>query len=91
MNVRENTTLCDSYTAEQLVELFVVADRELEVAWVDPGFLVVPGRVSGELEDLSGQVLEDSGSINGGGSSDSGVGCDSALQESVDSSHGELY
>lgn len=59
MDVRENTTLRDGDAAEQLVELLVVPDRELEVARVDPGLLVVPGRVPGELEDLGREVLED--------------------------------
>ena len=51
--VGQNTSLGDGDTGEQLVQLLVVPDGELEVTGDDPGLLVVPGGVTGQLEDLS--------------------------------------
>jgi hypothetical protein len=53
---REDTTLRDDDVTEKLVELLVVSDGELEVSRDDSGLLVVPGSVTGELEDLGGEV-----------------------------------
>ena len=40
----------------------------------DPGLLVVPGSVAGELEDLGGEVLHDGGQVDrGSGSNPLGV------------------
>ena len=65
VDVGKNTTLGDGDSWQQLVELFVVADGELKVAGVDPLLLVVAGSVSGQLEDLSGQVLHNRGHVDG--------------------------
>ena len=35
----------------------------------DPGLLVVPGSVAGELEDLGSQILHDGGQVDWGSSS----------------------
>ena len=43
-----------------------VPNGQLEVTRDDPGLLVVPGGVAGELEDLGGQVLHDGGEVDGG-------------------------
>ena len=90
MDMGDHTSTGDG-SLDEGIKLLVTSDGQLQMSWSNSLDLQVFGGVSGELEDLSGQVLEDCGSVNGGGSSDSGVGCDSALQESVDSSHGELY
>ena len=55
-DVREDAARRDRDAAEQLVELFVVADRELDVARYDARLLVVARRVAGELEDLGAEV-----------------------------------
>ena len=72
MDVRENTARRDGDTAEQLVQLLVVADGELDVARDDAGLLVVAGGVASELEDLSAEVLEDGGEVHRGTSTDAG-------------------
>ena len=75
MDVRENTALGDGHAAEELVELLVVADRELQVAGDDARLLVVAGSVARELKDLRAQVLEHRREVHGGtGGSGSGVG-----------------
>jgi hypothetical protein len=53
-----------------LCELFVVADRELEVARHDARLLVVASRVAGKLEDLSAEVLEHGGEVDRGAGAD---------------------
>ena len=76
-------------SAKELVELLVVLDSKGNVPRDDPGFLVVPSSVSGELEDLSGEVLEDSSKVDT--STDSDTGSVSALLEvPADTSNGEL-
>ena len=89
MDVGENTTGSDGGAAEKLVELLIVADGELDVTGHNSSLLVVLGGVTGELEDLSGEVLKDGSKIDGGSGSDS-LGVSSLLEESGDSSNGEL-
>jgi len=66
VDVGEDTALGDGDVAEELVQLLVVPDGELEVAGDDTGLLVVARGVAGQLEDLSSQVLEDSGEVDRG-------------------------
>ena len=77
----------DGDAGQQLVELLVIADGELnidnkygkkalnipylKVAGDDPGLLVVPGGVAGELEDLGGEILHDGGQVDRGSGSNS--------------------
>ena len=89
MDVGEDTTGGDGDGAEELGELFVVADRELDVAGHDAGLLVVPGRVAGELENFSGEVLQDGGEVHGGTGTDAG-GVLARLEVARDAADGEL-
>ena len=58
LDVGQHAALSDGDSSEQLVELLVVADGELQVSGDDSGLLVVAGGVSGQLQDLGGQVLQ---------------------------------
>ena len=69
MDVGQHTSAGDGHAAEQLVELLVVADRELDVAGGDARALVVARGVAGKLEDLGGEVLLGDGDREGGGQS----------------------
>ena len=89
MNVRDHTTASNGGLDES-VELFITSDSELEVSRGDSFHLEILASVSGELKNLSCQVLEDSCSINGRSGSNSAVSANSTLQESVNSSNGEL-
>ena len=89
VDVRDHTTTSNGGLDER-VKLLVAADSELQVARSDSLHLEVLASVTGELEDLSGEVLEDSGGVDGASGSNTAVGADSALQESVDSSDREL-
>ena len=90
MDVRDHTTAGNG-SLDEGIEFLITSDGELQMSWSNSLHLQVLGGVACKLKDLCGQILEDSSSVHGGGSSDSRVGCDSALQESVDSSHWELY
>lgn len=72
------------------VELLVSADGELQVTGCDTLDLKILARVSGELEDLGGEVLKDGGGVHGGGGSDALAALDGRLQETVDTTDGEL-
>ena len=89
MDVRDNTTSSNSCLDES-VELFVTSDGEQQVSRSDSLNLEILRSISSELKNLSGEVLKDSSTVDGRSSSYSGVGTDSALKESVDSSNGEL-
>ena len=56
---------------------------------VDPGLLVVPGSVSGELEDLSSKVLHDGGEVDRGSSSNT-IGIATFAKKTMDPTHREL-
>ena len=65
MDVGQHAARRDGDAAEQLVELLVVAHRELDVARDDARLLVVARRVARELEDLGAEVLEDRAEVDG--------------------------
>ena len=72
MDVRENTTGRDGDGAQKLGEFLIVADGQLDVARDDAGLLVVSGRVAGEFENFSGEVLKDGREVHRSASADSG-------------------
>merc|ERR550514_2244600 len=89
VDVGENTTGSDGGILEKSGELLVVSDGQLDVSWDDSGLLVVLGGVTGELENLGGEVLKDGSEVDWGTGSNS-LGVSSLLQESGDSSDWEL-
>ena len=68
----EHTTRGDGHVGEELVQLLIVADRELDVARHDAGLLVVTSSVASQLKDLSSEVLEDGCHVHGGTGTNSG-------------------
>jgi len=89
VDVGEDTTLGDGDTREELGELLIVADSKLNVTGDNTGLLVVAGSVTGELEDLSAEVLEDSAQVDGGTTTEA-VGVLALLQVTSHTSNGEL-
>ena len=89
LDVGQHASLSDGDSSEQLVELLVVADRQLQVSGDDPGLLVVPGSVSSQLQDLSGQVLQHGRQVHGGSGTDT-LGVVALPQQPVDTTHREL-
>ena len=72
MDVWEHTTRSNGHRAKELVELLIVADSELDVAWDDAALLVVAGSVASKLKDLSAEVLEDRSEVHRSASADTG-------------------
>ena len=89
MDVGEHTSGRDGDASEKLVELFVVADGELDVPGDDAAPLVVARGVAGELEDLSGEVLHNGGEVHGGTSTNA-LGVSALAQVACDTADGEL-
>ena len=89
VDVGDDTTVGDGHLGQKLVELLIVADGELDVTRDDAHTLVVAGGVTGELEDLRGEVLEDGGEVDGGTGTDAG-GVASTAELGVDTTDGEL-
>ena len=52
LDVGQHTSLSDGDARQELVQLFVIADGELQVTGDDPRLLVVAGCVSCQLENL---------------------------------------
>ncbi|XP_034957403.2 uncharacterized protein LOC118077782 [Zootoca vivipara] len=66
LDIGQDAALGDGDFAQQLVELFVVADGQLQVSGNDPGLLVVASSVAGQLEDFGRQNFRMSGRGKGG-------------------------
>merc|ERR1712018_300456 len=75
---------------DERVQLLVASDGELQVAGGDTLHLEILGGVAGQLENLSGEVLEDGGAVDGGGGADASVRRGPVLEVVVDPAHGEL-
>ena len=59
LDVGEDPALGDRHPGQQIVQLLVVPQRQLEVPRDDPGLLVVPGSVAGQLKDLGSEAVVD--------------------------------
>ena len=64
LDIGKNTTLRDSHTGEQFVQLFVISDGQLKVTGNDSCLLVVTSSVSSQLKDLSAQILKHSSQVH---------------------------
>ena len=89
MDVGEDTTGGNGGTTHKLVELIVVSDGHLDVSGDDSGSLEILSGVSGELEDLSGEVLKDGGEVDGGAGAHAG-GILALAEVAADTADGEL-
>ena len=89
VDVREDTSLRDGDSSEELVQLLIVADGELDVTRDYPGPLVVLGGVSGEFEELRGEVLEGGGHVDRSTRADT-LGETSLTKVSSHAANGEL-
>jgi hypothetical protein len=89
VNVRQDTAGSDGNATEEFVELLVVSDRELNMTGDDAGLLVVAGSITGELEDLSGEVLHDSSHVDRSTRAYT-ITVAALLQETMDTADGKL-
>ena len=89
LDVWQDTTLGNGDTAEEFVQLFVIADGQLQVTWDDTGLLVVTGSVTGQLKDLSAQILQNGGQVDWGTGTNT-LGVVALAQQTVNTADGEL-
>ncbi|XP_059197270.1 uncharacterized protein LOC131977843 [Centropristis striata] len=89
LDVGQHAALSDGHSAQQLVELLVVADSQLQVTGDDTGLLVVAGSVSSQLQDLSGQVLQHGRQVDRSSGTDT-LSVVSLSQQPVDTTDREL-
>ena len=89
MDVRKNSALRDGDSSKHLVQLLVIPDGQLKVARDDPGFLVVPGSVPSQLQDLGSEILDHSSEVDRGSTSNP-VAVISLSEETMNSSNREL-
>lgn len=88
MNVGQDTTLGDGDVTQELVQLLIVPDGELQVTGDDTCLLVVTGGVASQLENLSSEVLEDGGEVDGSTGTDT-LGVVALAEKTVDTADGE--
>ncbi len=89
VDVGKNTSSSDSDSSEQLVQLLVILDGKSDVTGHDSALLVVTGGVSGKLQDLSAEVFQHCGEVDGCSGSHTG-GVLSLTKVPSDTSDGEL-
>ena len=89
MDVGDHTTASNG-SLDECIKFFVTADSQLQVTWRDSFHLQVLASVASKFKYLSGEVLKNRSSIDSRCCTDTTVGTHSALQESVNSSNGEL-
>ena len=89
VDVGKNTSSSDSDSSEQLVQLLVILDGKSDVTGHDSALLVVTGGVSGKLQDLSAEVFQHCGEVDGCSGSHTG-GILSLTKVPSDTSDGEL-
>ena len=89
MDVGKNTAGGDGDAAEQLVRFLIVIDGEGDVSRHDAGLLVVACGISGKLQDLGAEVLEDGDEVDRGAGTHVG-GILSLAEEIADTTDGKL-
>ena len=89
LDVGEDTTLGNGDTGQELVQFLVVSDGELKMSGNDSSLLVVPGSVTCQFQNFSGQVLENGSQVDWGTRTNS-LGIVSLSEKSMDSTDGEL-
>ena len=88
LDVGKYTALSDGHSSKELVQLFIVPDGQLKVAWVNSLLLVVASGITGQLKDLCRQVLHHCSQVYGRSCSDP-LAVVSVPQHPVDSANGE--
>merc|ERR1711997_1287863 len=75
---------------DQCVQFFVSSNSQLQMAGSDTLDLQILGGVTCQLQNLSSQILEDSGRVNGSGGTHTTMGCCAVLQMPMNTTDGKL-
>ena len=89
VDVGDHTTTSNG-SLNQGIKFFISANSQLQVTGSDSFHFQVLASIASELENLSGEILEDGSSVDGRRGTNTAVRANSAFQESVNSSNGEL-
>ena len=89
VDVGDHTTTSNG-SLDERIKFFITANGQLQVAWRDSLYLQVLAGIACELEHLCSEVLKNGSSVDSRSGTDTTVSTHSALQESVNSSNGEL-
>jgi len=89
VDVRQDTSEGDG-GADQSVELLITTDSELQVAGGDTLNFEILGSVSSQLENLSSEILKNSGDVDSGFGTNAHLVLGVVLQETLDTTAGEL-
>ena len=89
LDVGQDTSLSDGHTRQQFVQFLVITDSQLQMTWDDSCFLVVTSSVTGQFQNFSGQILENSSQIHGGTSAHT-FGVVALSQQTVNTTDWEL-
>ena len=73
MNIGKNSTSSNSNSSKKFVQFLVVLNGKSDVPGDDTRLLVVTSGISGELKNLSSEIFENGGKINGCSSSETTV------------------
>ena len=89
LDVRKDSTLSNGDARKKLVQFLVIADGKLKVAGDDSGLLVVAGSITGQLKDLSSQVLHDCSQVDWSTGANT-ISIISLTEKTVDTANWEL-
>lgn len=89
VDLGQNTARGNGNLTEELVQLVVRPNGKLEMTGADGLLLVVSSSVSGQLKNLSSQVLQDGSQVDGGARTNA-LGIVALAQEAVNTTNGEL-
>ena len=89
LDVWKYTTLSDGDSRQKLVQLLVVSDGELKMSRDDPSLLVVSGGIACQLQNLSGQVLQNCGEVDWSASTHT-LGIIALSEQTMDTADGKL-
>jgi hypothetical protein len=90
MNVRKHTSARNCGFNES-VEFIIRTDGKQQVAGIDAFNVHIFGSITGKLQQLSGQILQNGGTVNSGSGSDTTSRMGTILQKTMDPSDGELH
>merc|ERR1712062_80944 len=89
LDVGQNSTLGNGHSSQKLVQLFIIADGQLQVTGNNTSLLVITSRIACQFQDLSGQILHDSSQVHRGTSTNTFC-IISFSQKTMNTTNGEL-
>ena len=89
MDVRDHTSTSNG-TLDEGIELFISTDGQLKMARGDTLHLQIFASVPSELQNLSSQVLQDSGRVDRCSSTNTAIRLSPLLQLTMDTANREL-